>query len=89
VEELSLTDVKMRRFMSVSFDFASANHGRIDRDIFEVRLKEDDLARLQLGEGRAMRCWHVRDIPSLQVIPADRTALDFHAKQRRANITGA
>jgi hypothetical protein len=52
-------------------------------------MKEDDLARLQLGEGRAMRCWHVRDIPSLQVIPADRTALDFHAKQRRANITGA
>jgi 8-oxo-dGTP pyrophosphatase MutT (NUDIX family) len=82
-EELSLETVKMRYFMTTSLEFAPAIGAPIQRVLFEVRLAHAAVARLRLGEGRAMRCWPAEEIASLLLVPADRLALDFHANQAR------
>jgi 8-oxo-dGTP pyrophosphatase MutT (NUDIX family) len=82
-EELALVDVDVRYFMSTDLTFAPAVGEPIQRDLFELRLAPRALARLRLGEGRAMQCWPVEALPTLQLAPADRLALDFHAAQGR------
>lgn len=87
-EELSLVDVPMRRFMTTILDFAPPD-ARIERELFEVRLPQAALAGLRLGEGRAMRCWPARAVSGLQLVPADRFVLDFHAARASRGRTRA
>lgn len=82
-EELSLVGVPLRPVMSISLDFVWVVGG-IQRDFFEIRLSRAALAGLRLGEGRAMQCWPADALPGLQIVPADRLALDFHAQHAQA-----
>ena len=77
-EELGLINPTIRYAMSLSLAVGTRDR-RIDCDHFEVPLAASALAGLRLAEGSAMRCWPAAALDTLQIVPAVRLALDFHA----------
>jgi 8-oxo-dGTP pyrophosphatase MutT (NUDIX family) len=83
-EELRLTGVQLTYFTEFEFDFAFCGYGRLIRRCYEVRLPEDGLAQLVLGEGSDMQAFTAAEILNApRVAPYDALAVWLHASQER------
>jgi hypothetical protein len=79
---LRLTDVELRYFTEFEFDFGFSGYGRLIRRCYEVRLPENALARLVLGEGTDMRAFTATEIlNAARVAPYDALAIWLHVSK--------
>lgn len=83
-EELQLSGVELRYFTEFEFDFGFCGYGRLIRRCYEVRLAEELLAQLVLGEGSDMRAFTASEIlNALRVAPYDALAIWLHASKEK------
>ena len=84
VEELRLTDAALNYFTEFEFDFGFCGYGRLIRRCYEVRLPENRLPKLVLGEGSAMRTFTAAEIlSSPRVAPYDALAIWLHTSREK------
>jgi 8-oxo-dGTP pyrophosphatase MutT (NUDIX family) len=78
-EELRLKVNELRYFTEFDFDFGFCGHGRFIRRFYEVRVPENSLPELVLGEGADMRAFTARELLSgPRVVPFDAFAIWLH-----------
>jgi 8-oxo-dGTP pyrophosphatase MutT (NUDIX family) len=83
-EELRLRHVDLTYFTEFEFDFQFCGYGRLIRRCYEVRLAEDELEQLVLGEGSDMRAFTASEILNARrVAPYDALAVWLHASRER------
>jgi 8-oxo-dGTP pyrophosphatase MutT (NUDIX family) len=88
-EELRLVGVELTYFTEFEFDFAFCGYGRLIRRCYEVRLSEDRLAQLVLGEGSDMCAFTaVEVLNGPRVAPYDALAVWLHASKERTLRSG-
>jgi 8-oxo-dGTP pyrophosphatase MutT (NUDIX family) len=83
-EELRLLPTKLSYFTEFEFDFGFCGYGRLIRRCYEIRLPEDGLGQLVLGEGSDMRTFTAAEILNgPRVAPYDALALWLHASREK------
>jgi 8-oxo-dGTP pyrophosphatase MutT (NUDIX family) len=88
-EELRLGGVTLTYFTEFEFDFGFCGYGRLIRRCYEVRLPEDGLAQLVLGEGADMRAFTAAEILNgPRVAPYDALAIWLHASREQTLTPG-
>jgi 8-oxo-dGTP pyrophosphatase MutT (NUDIX family) len=83
-EELRLTGMELKYFTEFEFDFEFCGYGRLIRRCYEVRLSENRLGGLVLGEGSEMRAFTAAEILNgPRIAPYDALAVWLHASKER------
>jgi 8-oxo-dGTP pyrophosphatase MutT (NUDIX family) len=84
-EELGLTVETIVYFTEFVFDFEFAGLRRYQRQFFEVRVSENVLPNLVLGEGTKMQTFAARELLTrTRVVPFDAFAIWMHAARNAA-----
>lgn len=79
-EELALEIDSAEYFTEFTFDFSFRGLGHVWRRYYLVMLDSNELNRLQLGEGRALRVFTARELlRQPRVVPYDAFAVWMHA----------
>jgi 8-oxo-dGTP pyrophosphatase MutT (NUDIX family) len=82
-EELAIEVRAVSYFTEFTFDLSGFGHGRVARQYFEVRIDEEELARIDQKEGDEMALFDAREIfATLRLVPYDTFAVWLHATQR-------
>jgi 8-oxo-dGTP pyrophosphatase MutT (NUDIX family) len=83
-EELGFAPERVALFGRFVFELFGTS---APRHLYEVRANADELAAMQLGEGREMRLFEAGEVLGLKLVPYDAFALFLHVN--RARITPA
>jgi len=79
-EELALAIDSPEYFTEFTFDFSFRGLGHVWRRYYLVRLDNNELNRLQLGEGSELRAFTARELlTQSRVVPYDAFAIWLHA----------
>jgi 8-oxo-dGTP pyrophosphatase MutT (NUDIX family) len=88
-EELSIDLVPRRLtfFTNFTFDFSYCGRASTFRTYYEVRLSEEEIQSLILGEGQKMEAFTVLEaLTHLRLVPYDEMALWMHANGQRMGL---